>query len=243
MIWPLVGALVLNIMTEWVRGMAEVDNNSDDLLALLTAVDDVEGKKMNRFGDFARKATADPSLASAAFLTITQPGKQIEHLIINFHHVLTRETGDNTLQIVLARMEQDVPAAWRCHMPNDVLLPANLLKDDAQRTLFAEAARTRKTQIIPDIESHLMKSRRGQSKYVPIGNTDRDRGSIICKPLESPQLGRVLYVLSVKSDHPESISKKFERKHALTFKCLCTRLLLEAHLEVIRACAGGSNED
>lgn len=235
--WPILGSIILSILADWVKGLA--DGNGiceEELVALITAIDDLEGKKMNRFAEFARDVERDPAKTPAAFLTITRPDKQIEYLVTNLHHVLKHAIDDDTLKLVLARIQDNLPVQWRCQMPNDVLLPDDLLADRARNTLFAEAARTRKAQRIGDIEAYLAKNRKPKSlKYVATGDPQQDQGSIICKPLYSPQLGRVLYVLSIKSDNHGVIGPNFERRYGTILKSFCVLLMMEAHLEVIRS--------
>ncbi len=242
--WPIVGNVLTSILGDWIRNRAETGTPaSEELQALVTAMDEVEGKKLNRFAEFARQVEREPAIASKAFLSITRPDKQIETLIQNLHHTLTLAMKDETLKIVLATIANDEPKAWRCQMPNDVLLPDRLLGVDAGKTMFAHAAQKRTTMIIEDIELHLSRGKRQRHcPFAALGNASDDKGSIACKPLYSPQLGRVLYVLSIKSDRHKSVRKNFEKRHQLVLKAFCNRLLLEAHLEVIRQHAGGSDD-
>jgi hypothetical protein len=241
--WPLLANFVVGVVGDYLKRAADESKaEQEQLLALIAALDDVEGKKMHRFGQFAAKATEHPELASDAFLRITQPGKQIERLVGALHNVLTLLTEDSSLELVLARMEDDLPVQWRCQMPNDVLLPDTLLGNGGKDTLFALAARTKKQQMIQDIEVHLTK-RKTDLRYTALGDTDLDRGSILCKPIYSPHLKRVVYVLSIKSTNHKVINKAFGKRYQLVFDAFCTRILLEAHLETIRKLAGGTDED
>lgn len=243
--WPLLANFLLGIAGDYLKGISEeAEQEQEHLLALLAALDDVEGRKSNRFGTFAKRAEAEPQIARDAFLQITRPVKQIERIVASLHNVLTLITRDSSLQVVLAKMRDDLPVEWRCQMPNDVVLPDSLLGEGGRDTLFAHAARTRKMQHIADIEVHVAKKgKKTEKKYVELGDPELDAGSILCRPLYSPFLGRVLYVLSIKSEHHKVVGKQFAKRFALTFNSFCTRLLLEAHLEVIRRLAGGEDEE
>jgi len=236
--WPLFGTAIISTFEHLARKLRRLWTlESEHLVAFITACDDIVGKKLNRFGDYA-KGLAKTAKPHNTFLDITQPRQQMEHITMSFWHLLRLTTRDASLKVVLVQITDGLPRQIICRHPNDAVVPEDLCGQQAKNTLFAQAARTKKLAIIEDIEAHVKKPppRKGRIRksYAPIGISGEDCGSILCFPIVSEQLNRVLFVLSIKSDQVRAIDARFDKKYGTLLKSFGNRLLLEAHLFVIR---------
>jgi hypothetical protein len=204
-----------------------------DLLALLRSVDRVVGLKLERFGDYCRNM---PSVvaASRVFYDITQPEKQIDYLVKNLYTLLVSLTKDDTLKLVLARMENDTPIRWQSFMPDDVHPDDAILNGKQKKSLFSHCARRKEPLVIPDIGAHL-KGKPATYQYLPSDLPGENQGSIVCYPLRHDHTGKVVFALSLKSDRVNFIGHNFERKYTPIVKEFIKRINLEHSLELIKA--------
>lgn len=196
----------------------------------LAAIENIVGKKSRRFAGYAKNMT-EPVRRCVVFDEITQPTMQIGAIIENVHHVLHATTQDSSFQLVLARLEHNIPVEWAAVAPSNVVLPENLLREDARKTMFFDTARLGTPQIIPDIAKHLRK-RKKSPKYFASG--DADSGSIICFPVKQEGTTEVPFALSIKSAVPGRVDDTFRRRYTPLIEALFTRLLLEHNLETIK---------
>lgn len=200
--------------------------------ALIHGINDIVGLKLRRFADFARRMTGNETKAEV-FDAITQPEKQMTQLLVNLHHLLHELTKDDTLQVVLARIENNLPVEFVERVPNDITLPPSLVTTDAARTLFHHSASNNRVIVIQDIGDHLQKNRK-KRLYHPVGQPDEDKGSILCWPVFCETSGRVEYVLSIKSGVAKAITDDFRKLYKVPIGSFITRLLVEHNLKMIK---------
>lgn len=233
-IWPIISSIVLSIITDWFERLIEPSKIKQlHLTALISALDNVVGKKMNRFGEYAKKMQNNNMKKEEIFEKITQPDIQIEHLILNLHNLISLLTNDQSIKIVLAEIKDSIPIEYKCFMPNDIIPPLNLTNGDAKNSFFHYCASERKTVFISDIEKHLNKNKNTKRKannYVPSRNSDDNIGSIICYPVIHEHLNKVIYVISFKSKVVNLFNEKFKKDHSFFVDEFIKRLTLEYSL-------------
>lgn len=195
-------------------------------------LNDVVGEKTKRFGRFARNMAAGTKQADA-FMSITQPDAQIEHLVRNLRQLLVILTGDHSLRVVLAPIDDGVPQLDPIFEPKNSVPPTDLFGRDARRTLFAKCAVERRAIVLPDIAAEL--KRKGKKRrYVASSIPEDNYGSIMCQPIVHPYCDRVLFCLSVKSERKGFINDDFRKRYLLMVDSFAERILLEASLGMIR---------
>ncbi len=233
LVWP----IGISFLMSWISDLFDAYRKYNTLTAeswhtFVKLLNDVVGEKTKRFGEFARRMAAGTK-RSDAFVAITQPDSQIEHLVRNLRQLLVHLTGDHTVRVVLAPIENDVPQPDPIFEPKNVVPPADLFGRDAKRTLFCKCAAARRAMVIPDIAKEL--ARKGKHRrYVASTIPEDNYGSIMCQPLVHPYCNRVLFCLSVKSDRKGCINDDFRSKHLFMIDSFAERILLEASLDMIR---------
>ncbi|MDO9451661.1 MAG: hypothetical protein Q7J29_02255 [Stagnimonas sp.] len=242
LIWPLVSTVLFEALADFTSALATSgDAGSAELLALVTAIDDIVGRKLNRFGEYARELR-DGRKSKSVFADITQPQRQIEALVQSLWQMLSTLTQDRTLKVVLACMEKDLPVRWYCHFPNDALPSSDLLKAEAaKKTFFAHCSKDKRPVLIEDIAQYIELRRKKKAKgkknkqatYI-VGNASTDStGSIIAYPIINHHLSELPFVLSVKSD-TNTINAAFKEKHKFIVEAFIKRLVLEHNLLSIK---------
>jgi hypothetical protein len=231
--WPLCTSFLMSWISDLFDGYRKYHTmTAESWHTFVKLLNDVVGEKTKRFGEFARKMPAGTKRAEA-FMSITQPDSQIEHLVRNLRQLLVHLTGDHTLRVVLVPIEKDVPQPNPIFEPKNAVPPADLFGRDAKRTLFCKCAAARCAIVIPDIAQEL--GRKGKRRrYVASTISEDSYGSIMCQPLIHPYCNQVLFCLSVKSDHKEIITENFRQKHLFMVDSFAERVLLEASLGMIR---------
>jgi hypothetical protein len=240
--WPFIASIILSIISDWLDNISKVNKaNEFELFTLLKALDRVLGKKLDRFGKYA-KSIKETTAKSTVFANITHPQKQIETLIDNLFNTLATITGDTSIEVVLAKIENSEPVSWEYYMPEDSHPPDDLL--DSQKrgnTLFAHAAQKRhKPEVVEDIEKHLNRTQnKGKRKYVPLDEATQgvDDGSIACFPLYHEHLRDVVYCISVKSGIPGRINNKYVKRYGYIVEEFAKRILLEHTLQYMKEVA------
>ncbi len=232
--WPLVATFILNLTSELIEVYkAAKQLRHHEWFTFIQAINEVVGAKARRFGEYANSMPERPS-GESVFATITQPLNQIAILVERLHTVLVMLTKDNSLKVVLARIdEKDMPVEFTVYEPKDEVPPKDLLVKNARRTLFHKCAALRQTIGIEDIAKELTK--KGNKKRYAASDIPSDsHGSIICHPLIHPFCNRVLFCLSVKSNQSGYINETFREKYLYIIDSFAKRILLEASLEMMK---------
>jgi len=235
--WTILSSIIIQALSSLItifedRNLPKVQ----ELMALLTALDRVVGIKMERFGKYSKSVTADIG-GDTAFRAITKPDAQIDYLIKNLFILLTSLTKDETLKIVLARMENTRPINWTSFMPDDVHPDDSILRNEKEQSLFSHCAKAKNPIIISDIANHLEKAKK-LILYLRSDLPGENEGSIICFPVHHDHSGKVIYCLSIKSQKPHLICERFNKKYGFMVQEFIKRINLEHSLEIIKERAG-----
>lgn len=231
--WPLATAFLMS----WISDLFDAYRAFKDLTSeawhtFVKMLNDVVGEKTKRFGEFARNMPPGTKRADA-FMAITKPDSQIEHLVRNLRQVLVLLTGDHTLRVVLAPIDNGVPQPNPVFEPKNAVPPADLFGRDAKKTLFCKCASAKRPIVIPDIAKELQRTAK-KRRYIASALPDDNVGSIMCQPLIHPYCNRVLFCLSVKSDRRRFVTDDFRAKYLFMVDSFAERILLETSLTMIR---------
>jgi len=231
--WPLGTSFLMS----WISDLFDVFRKFNTLTAeswhtFVKLLNVVVGEKTKRFGEFVR--CMPPGMTrSEAFISITQPDSQIEHLVRNLRQLLVLLSGDHSLRVVLAPIDNGVPKPDPIFEPKNAVPPADLFGKDAKRTLFCKCAASRHAIVLPDIANEL--ERKGKKRrYVASSMSEDSFGSIMCQPLIHPYRNCVMFCLSVKSDRKGFVTEEFRKKYLFMIDSFAERILLEASLCMIR---------
>jgi len=231
---PYVGVLVFSYIDDNldVRFSGKV-NRTINLQSLLDALNDIVGYKSKRFSKAIRDFSGKTVSASDVFSQITKPDEQIAHIagsIYKFVRLLCG--GDNSIKVVLARIEKGLPVEYLQSLPNDKMPINDLLSpENASRTLFAEAARLKRPQFVSDIEMHNTETDQRYICFDP-----QDSGSIIVYPVVGEN-GSVGMAVSIKCDKRNVFNRKFKDDNHFFMECFLNRLALEDKLLFLRKTA------
>ena len=154
-------------------------------------------------------------------------------IMFNLYGIIREITRDNTLQLILVKMRQNLPYDWLFSMPRDITLPQSLLTEYPDKTLFSHAAKEKEPIIIKDIAKHISTHRR-KRQYHPLGNPNYDKGSIVCYPIEHQLTNDIVYTLSVKSDVPGVIAPNLVDSIKDVVRVFKMQLMIEYNFDYIR---------
>jgi hypothetical protein len=205
--------------------------------SLVSGLNNIVGTKLERFVNFAN-TMPDGEQKAVVFEKITQPDAQITEIINGLYFFLREVMDDKSLRIVLVRMENKLPVKIVAKVPHGTFIPPSMLSVDAEKTMFHNCAKKKQTISITDIDKHIKEtsSAKKLSKrlYHPSGNSDSDSGSIVCFPVQCERTGNVEYVISIKSERPNSIDEKFSSVYKLPINSFSQRILVEHTLKSIK---------
>jgi hypothetical protein len=236
--WTVISGIIVQTTSTLLTSFQDRNHlKAYELMALLSALDRVVGFKLERFGKYSKGVTASVA-GNTAFREITKPEDQIDYLIRNLFMLLATLTKDETLKIVLARMENDLPVEWVSFMPDDVHPDDGVLQCKQRKSLFSHCAKKKHPVVIPDIEHHLEHLPKDQQHYLASDLPGENEGSIVCFPILHDHSGNVIYALSVKSQKRKVIGESFKRKYGFMVKEFITRIKLEYSLSIIKSRAG-----
>lgn len=233
--WSVIGAMLIQITD----GVINMFNDryilqTYELTAFVSAVDRIVGSKLGRFEKYSTKTLSEVHSItdSKAFQDITQPDSQIENIIRNLFMLFVTLTKDDSLHIVLAKMESGAPVSWIKFMPDDKFPDNSILQRDRDKCLFSHCARKKQAIVIPDIEKHL--ATESKKFFVPTEPNSSNAGSIICYPIINEQTGVVMAALSLKSNKPFVFHDYFDKKYSYMITSFIKRIRLEMALQTIK---------
>lgn len=210
------------------------------LTKTLAALNNVVGRKLNRFGEVAKRINGGSSSVAEVFEEITKPELQIEELTEQLWTLLTSLTGNPHLKVVLASVENGKLVGYAGFSPKSKRPKNELL--DSKDSFFAYVARAGSFQVIDNIEEYIKKRERlkmrERSKRFPtcferITGADNS-GSICGFPIFHSYLNEVCYVLTIMSDVAGEITNDFKRSYLPVLEHFFDRILLEHSLKTIK---------
>lgn len=234
--WSVIGAMLIQITD----GVINMFNDryilqTYELTAFVSAVNRIVGSKLGRFEKYSKTLSAAHKITDGkAFQDITQPDSQIENIIRNLFMLFAALTKDDTLHIVLAKIESGAPVSWVKFMPDDKYPDNVILQRDRDKCLFSHCARKKQIIVIPDIEKHLTSESKAKKLFVPTEPDSSNIGSIICYPIINEQTGVVIAALSLKSDKPFVFHEYFDKKYSYMVTSFIKRIRLEMALQTIK---------
>ncbi len=232
--WSVIGAVLIQVTD----GIINMFNDryilqTYELAAFVSAVDRIVGSKLGRFEKYSKTLSEEHNITdSMAFQDITQPDSQIENIIRNLFMLFATLSKDDTLHIVLVKMESGAPVSWIKFMPDDKFPDNSILQRDRDKCLFSHCARKKQAIVIPDIEKHLATV--SKKLFVPTEPNSSNVGSIICYPIINEQTGVVMAALSLKSNKPFVFHDYFDKKYGYMIISFIKRIRLEMALQTIK---------
>lgn len=237
--WTVISGVIVQSTSTLITAFQDRNHlRAYELLALLSALDRVVGLKLERFGNYSK--TVDSSVAgNTAFHEITKPKVQIDYLIHNLFILLATMKKDDSLKIVLARMENGLPVEWVSFMPDDAHPDDAILECKQRKSLFSHCAKNKHPIVIPDIKKHLESVPKEQQHFLPSDLPGENEGSIACFPILHDHSGSaIIYTLSIKSQKRKVIGESFKAKYGFMVNKFITRIKLEYSLNIIKARVG-----
>lgn len=205
----------------------------------LAGLNSIVGTKLDRLGRIALDLESKKLDPTKALEECTRPEEQIKEIVNQIWLVMTSLTGSQRLEIVLVSAERSSVKEFAAYMPQTKKPKNELL--EARDTFFEHVAATGKFQCIEDISKLLQKrakltnTARRARRMTPFHeiDPDTDNGSICGFPLFDNHLNEVAYVLTIKHDEPEFVTKAFRRKYGTLLEHFFVRILLEHKLRKI----------
>jgi hypothetical protein len=228
--WAPIVQFLCAVVTKRIEVLRESDDlTQEDWISFAESLNEVVGQKTKRFTEYT---ISDGTTPAEVFRTITQPGEQIASLVFHLAGLMRILTGDTSLKMILANIENNVPTGWQSYMPLDKYPPMDWLSDNPAGTFFAYCARSGHPVSIANIAEELRKGRR--SRYRPGEDPRENKGSIVCFPVKQPFASRVIYVLSIKSDNVDELDDEFIMRYEFIIDSYLKRIVLEANLDRLK---------
>lgn len=234
-VWPYTFGTIFELFDRFLEEMGEPNElKKEEWAAVFTAIQDIVGRKTNRFGAFVTHMQRQEVSSEEAFRAITQPEEQMKSMLSALHSLFRLLLGGKALKIVLAEMSDGQPQKWFWFMPNDDPPSNSILGDRSRNTAYAHATELKRYYIIPDIEKHIRRKGSKRRHYCATGDPERDCGSLICYPVFHRETDRIVYVLSIKAPQPNLITSDFYERYRFVFDAFVKRILLEYNLKLIK---------
>lgn len=231
---PIVIGLTLSLWEQFSYYLKEKSAfDSNELVAILRSLDEIVSFKLERFTKVAYGLIGKTRNKEEVFEEITQPDKQVEYIISQLHNALRILTKDDTLRIVLVKLNQNIPVEIYQHMPLSSKPSFDLVGDLSKKTLFFDTAKDKEIKVIPSIKKHLTKPKR-KPMYAPSDNATSKSGSIISFPIHHNGNKSLPYVLTIKSDVENRIDDDFRKKYSFIVDLFIKRICLEHSLKMIK---------
>ncbi len=234
-VWPYTFGTVFELFDRFLEQLGEPNElRREEWIAVFTAIQDIVGRKTNRFGTFVTRMQHHEVSSEEVFREITQPEEQMKSMLSSLHSLFRLLLGGKNLKIVLAEMADGQPKKWFWFMPNDDPPSDSVLAAPGGNTAYAHAAELKRHYIIPDIEKHIRRKGSRKRHYCATGDPERDCGSLICYPVFHRETKRTVYVLSIKAQQPNLINADFYERYRFIFRAYVNRILLEYNLKLIK---------
>lgn len=207
---------------------------------LLRALDNIVGAKEQRFSNHlkALRASSSPAVPASVFSFITQPGQQLNELILGIYSTVdsllrAQETSKYVLKVNLAVIDQNQNIKdIHFHYPSNHPVRSSLLALNSTNSAIKTAVRTQKIVVLESIH---VESARTKPRFVV---TDQSRaeedGSLICYPVIYEPMGAVVFVISIHIDQPGTFKQRFVGSYVELLKPFALRIKLEYALLALK---------
>lgn len=209
--------------------------NSDEILAIVSAIDSVVDSKNHRFLEATKRTIREKWDARRTFNEITKPEQQIALLVYAiqgvFEFIYNQEV---QIKVGLMEIVNDKPTEWFAFAPKD-LPPRTGAQDlSAKSSAIMRALDSGGLIVVESMKKELQKDNKRDRRCVK-GRGDDNNGSLMAIPIYCPNTRQAIYVLSIKADIENTFSQGEAERYkwilqALFFK----RIILEHHLLLMR---------
>lgn len=217
---------------------------SEEILAIVSAVDSVVDSKNHRFLEATKRAIKEKWDARRTFAEITKPEQQIALLIYAIQGVF-EFIYNQEIQIKVGLMEivDGKPTEWFAFAPKD--LPPRTGPQDlsTKSSAIMRALESGGLIIVENMKKELEQNNKADRKCVK-GRGDGANGSLIAIPIYCPNTRQAIYVLSIKADVENTfLQGEVERYRWILQTIFFKRIILEHHLLLMRRRVENGEDD
>lgn len=249
---PFAASIFFDLYEWFARYVAERDIDyfpEIHLAVALSSLNIIVGRKLESIGSSINRLLAVRPSPREAFLSVVNPADQIEEIIHQLWAALSKLMELKDLKVVLVKVENDRPTEYVHYMPLNDRPTDDLLKSG--HSFFHSICSSQQWRHIPNIAQHIARQRKNPKRkgkhrkdalHFHVQNGDCCSGSIAGIPIRHSHIGKVVYVLTFKSNTPDVINSDFERKFRPFLRIFTDRILLEHSQLRIREHIENQNE-
>ena len=208
---------------------------SDEILAIVSAIDSVVDSKNHRFLDATKRSIREGWDGNKTFSEITKPEQQIALLVYAvqgvFEFIYNREV---EIKVGLMEINNNTPKEWFAFAPKD-LPPKTGPRDlSAKSSAIMRALESGSLVVIDDIKKELQKKNKENRRCIK-GKGEDNNGSLIAIPIYCPNTREAIYVLSIKANRENTfVQDEGERYKWILQTMFFKRIVLEHHLMLMK---------
>lgn len=228
--WPFVSLIVAELIKQWIK--QKKVSVEESLATLFKVIDNVVGKKSERFAGFASNYTKE-SPQKDVFSEITQPDLQIEKLAeaVALFFESTKGSQSLSFRVALAEMGNKYIHKFICFYPYDKPITGKLVAYQKDNCGFTKAKKLKKMVLVADISKESQKTKNRSFVSTP-GRSNI--GSMIVYPVFHRGNKEVVYCLSVLCSEPNYFSSDKREFFEDIMSKFATRIELEYSLKLIK---------
>lgn len=161
---------------------------------------------------------------------------QIRVILAQLRITLNRICSDN-FKITITEVNDNNPLAFYDHIPKTKAPDLSIL--ESRESFIHSVCEEQRTLFISNIENFVkrgkkeIKSHKIRAKYY-VYEDCVPKGSIIGIPIKNKQLNKLIFVITIKSDKPYIIDKKFKSKYNEFIEPFLNRIELESSLKELK---------
>jgi hypothetical protein len=242
---PFLISLLLEIAEWFSRYIKSREVKYFPSLQLATAISSLNiivGKKLDRFGKICKSVINRELPKEDVFNQLTQPDEQISEIVRQFHASMRTLTDIKDLKVVLVGVKNEKPQEYVNYMPLNERPSDDILASG--KSFFHSVAQQKRFVCIPCLETYQKGKNKESGKrrgrrpnkeltFFTVNNVSL-RGSIAGIPIKHNHIQEVAYVLTLRSEIPNAITKKFETDFQSIWNVFTDRIILEHSLKCIK---------
>lgn len=238
----IVSPIPLVIAVDWFEsycsskvGVEEPDK--DEFTVILRCIETIVATKSTLVDAAALKVKSKQETPEAALQSIVRPVDQIRVICAELYNCLREISSSSDLKVVMVPYVNGVPRIeGSTFFPISSAQTTDVLSEDkARKTLFAETARTKNPQVIPDLETYFHEVAKNRRIYL-FRDDKPEVGSIMCFPVVMAIPGiepKSVYAISILTRQPNKFNSSNLRKYSVIFDYFSRRILMEYSLRLI----------
>ncbi len=210
---------------------------TEDVLAVLAALNLVVGDKSKRFSShLKKKLNANELNAGETFFEITRPDQQIALLIAGLRTVLEFIDKSNALfRVGLLRISNGEPTDWVAFEPASHPPRTRPSQLSAPSSSVSYALKTKAIVIVEDIQAELSRrTNKKERRFMRCNTQEGEQGSQLCYPISHASTGNVEYVITIAGNKSGSIVEKYSELYCWILENFSTRIALEHSLLALK---------